>query len=75
MVAKERLVMLQMEQQLLNDTNGHYNKGLVNQAKGYLGEITQKLNKGDLTPEEFEAYEGLKQALESAETVIKTFNR
>jgi DNA-binding protein H-NS len=70
--SSERLTLIEMERQLLQDKNGHYRKEVLQQLEQYQQWVKTKIATG-LSPSEFAVYEKLKKALDSAQEIIINF--
>ena len=69
-MAQDPQAILEMEEQLKKDTDGTYRKQLLDQLSVSLGEIKNALDAG-LAPDEFQAMNQLKDAVEDASTVVE----
>lgn len=69
---KERPVMVDMEQSLIDDTSGAYRRELINKLNGYEGDINRLIGAG-VDSEHFEVYDKMKKAIKQAITVIEKF--
>jgi hypothetical protein len=69
---KERVVMVDMEQKLIDDKSGQYRRELLDKLHGYEGDINKLIGSGIQT-EKFEVYEKIKKALKQACYVVEKF--
>lgn len=69
---KEEVISLsEMDDKLMADKDGSYKKSILDQLQPYMASLKNKMNTGQLTPEEFEAAKKLEDALKGAEALIR----
>ncbi|MDR0418427.1 MAG: hypothetical protein LBH08_03275 [Puniceicoccales bacterium] len=68
----KRLTLVDMERQLLNDSDGSYRREILQEIVQYQQWVKEHIATG-LAPEEFSVYEKLKNALESAREIVTNF--
>lgn len=69
---KERVVMVDMEQNLIDDKSGMYKRELLNKLMGYEGEINRLIGTG-VGADKFEVYDKVKKAIKQAIYTIENF--
>ncbi len=69
---KERVVMVDMEQKLMDDKSGTYRREIINKLHEYEGEINRLIGAGVDTVR-YEVYSKIKQAIKQAQHVIQNF--
>ncbi|MDR0595725.1 MAG: hypothetical protein LBF94_03485 [Puniceicoccales bacterium] len=69
---KERVVMVEMEQKLLDDKSGQYRRELLDKLRGYEGEMKKLIGAG-VSTEKFELYGKMQHAIKQACYVIEKF--
>jgi hypothetical protein len=69
---KQRVVMVDMEQALIDDKSGQYRRELLDKLHGYEGDINRLIGSG-IPTEKFEVYDKVKKAIKQACYVIEKF--
>ncbi|MDR3274160.1 MAG: hypothetical protein LBS87_02390 [Puniceicoccales bacterium] len=69
---KERVIMVDMEQKLIDDKSGQYRRELLSKLHGYEGDVNRLIGAG-VSSEKFEVYEKIKKAIKQACYVIEKF--
>jgi hypothetical protein len=69
---RERLTLVEMERQLLDDSNGSYRRELLKKLEEYQQFVKSRLNSG-LDPQGFDIFNKLRLALESAKDTLLNF--
>jgi hypothetical protein len=71
-VKKERVVMVDMEQKLIDDKSGQYRRELLDKLRGYEGDVNRLIGSG-IQAEKFEVYEKIKKAIKQACYIVEKF--
>ena len=69
---KEKVVLVNMERELLADKTGNYKRNILNKLSNLDGEILKKILQG-LSRDEFAVFDKLKAAVKSAKHTITNF--
>ncbi|MDR1256009.1 MAG: hypothetical protein LBJ94_03770 [Puniceicoccales bacterium] len=71
-VKKERVIMVDMEQNLIDDKSGQYRRGLLDKLRGYEGDMSRLIGAG-VSSDKFAVYEKVRKAIKQACYVIEKF--
>ena len=68
---KETISLSELDDKLMADKSGAYKKQLLEKLSNYLTKVSSKINRGELSPEEFAVAKKVEDALKAAEALIK----
>lgn len=68
---KETISLSELDDKLMADKSGAYKKQLLEKLSNYLTKVSGKINRGELSPEEFAVAKKVEDALKAAEALIK----